>query len=201
MDETQVNEKGLSGKKIPGHIVINDKKDDKAIWYVVHTASGHEMRVAETLRQRIETMNLKDKVFELLVPTQDKVIVRGGKKATVKEKIFPGYLLVKMILDDAVWLAIRTNPGVTGFVGAGNKPTPLSMGEVGNIQKFVASPAPRFKTKMSLGEAVKITDGPFTDFLGTIHEIDEEKGRVKVLVSIFGRETPVELDFLQVVKV
>lgn len=198
---TAVAEKGLSGKKIAGHIVINDKKDTGAVWYVVHTASGHEMRVAETLRQRIDTMNLKDNVFELLVPTQDKIVVRGGKKATVKEKIFPGYLLVKMILDDPTWLAIRTNPGVTGFVGAGNKPTPLSQSEVSNIQKFVASPAPRFKTKLSVGEAVKITDGPFTDFLGTIHEIDEEKGKLKVLVSIFGRETPVELDFLQVQRV
>ncbi len=198
---TTVAEKGLGKKKIAGHIVINDKKGDNAIWYVVHTASGHEMRVAETLRQRIETMDLKNNVFELLVPTQDKIVVRGGKKATVKEKIFPGYLLVKMILDDPTWLAIRTNPGVTGFVGAGNKPTPLSQGEVSNIQKFVASPAPRFKTKLSVGEAVKITDGPFTDFLGTIHEIDEEKGKLKVLVSIFGRETPVELDFLQVVRV
>lgn len=146
-------------------------------------------------------MNLTDKVFELLVPTQDRVVVRSGKKMNVKEKIFPGYLLVKMDLSDDSWLAVRTTPGITGFVGIDNKPTPLSESEVQNIQKFVSSPAKRFKTKLSVGEAVKITDGPFTDFLGTVNEVDEAKGRIKVLVSIFGRETPVDLDFLQVQKV
>ena len=146
-------------------------------------------------------MSLIEKIYELLVPTQDRVVIRGGKKATIKEKIFPGYLLVKMVLDDPTWLAVRTTPGITGFVGAGNAPTPLSDEEVANIQKFISAPAPRFKTKFSVGEAIKITDGPFADFLGTIHEIDEEKGKVKVLVSIFGRETPVELDFLQITKV
>lgn len=198
---TAVDERGTGKKKIPGHIVISETEDVSAKWYVVHTASGHEARVSETLRQRVETMSLQGKIFELLVPTQDRVIIRGGKKATVKEKIFPGYLLVKMILDDPTWLAVRTTPGITGFVGAGNQPTPLSDAEVANIQKFISAPAPRFKTKFSVGEAVKITDGPFADFLGTIHEIDEEKGKVKVLVSIFGRETPVELDFLQIAKV
>ena len=165
------------------------------------TASGHEARVSETLRQRVESMGLIDYIFELLVPTQDRIIIRQGKKATVKEKIFPGYLLVKMVLTDNSWLAVRTTPGITGFVGIDNKPTPLSEGEVNNIQKFVATPAKRFKTKLTVGEAVKITDGPFSDFLGTINEVDEEKGKVKVLVSIFGRETPVELDFLQVQRV
>ncbi|MEK7526110.1 MAG: transcription termination/antitermination protein NusG [Patescibacteria group bacterium] len=204
MDDHQdikILERGTGKKKIPGHIVISKTDDPKAKWYVVHTASGHEIRVSETLRQRVESMELMDRVFELLVPTQDRVVVRGGKKSTVKEKIFPGYLLVKMILDDAVWLAVRTTPGITGFVGTGSQPTPLVESEVANIQKFVSAPAPRYKSKLSIGEAVKITDGPFTDFLGTIHEVDEEKGKVKVLVSIFGRETPVELDFLQVQKV
>jgi len=195
-----VSERG-SGGKIPGHIIISKTKDPRATWYVVHTASGHEARISETLRQRIETMGLTDKIFELLVPTQDRVVIRGGKKTDVKEKIFPGYLLVRMILDDEVWLAVRTTPGVTGFVGAGTKPIPLSESEVKNIQKFTSSPAPRFKTKFSVGEAVKITDGPFADFLGTIHEMDEARGKVKVLVSIFGRETPVELDLLQIAKV
>lgn len=196
-----VTERGVGKKKIPGHIFIGKTDDPRAHWYVVHTASGHEVRVAETLRQRVESMGLTDKIFELLVPTQDRIIIRGGKKATVKEKIFPGYLLVKMILDDSAWLAVRTTPGITGFVGAEKSPTPLLEGEVSNIQKFISAPAPRFKTKFSLGEAVKITDGPFADFLGTISEMDEEKGKVKVLVSIFGRETPVELDFLQITKV
>lgn len=199
--ENVIDEKGTGKKKIPGHIVINKQDNEKAKWYVVHTTSGHEARVAETLRQRVETMSLADKVYELLVPTQDRVIIRSGKKSTVKEKIFPGYMLVKIILDDPTWLAIRTTPGITGFVGAGKTPSPLSDSEVQNIQKFVSAPAKRFKTRFSNGEAVKITDGPFSDFLGTINEIDEEKGKVKVLVSIFGRETPVELDLLQIAKV
>lgn len=199
--EKAVDERGTGKKKIPGHIIINEDKNAKARWYVVHTSSGHEARVAETLRQRVETMGLIGNIYEILIPTQDRVIIRSGKKATVKEKIFPGYLLIKMVIDDNTWLAIRTTPGITGFVGSGNNPTALSDQEVENIQKFIASPAPRFKTKLSIGEAVKITDGPFSDFLGTIHEVDEEKGKVKVLVSIFGRETPVELDFLQVQKV
>lgn len=196
-----VSERGTGKKKIPSHIIVAKTDDPKAKWYVVHTSSGHEVRVMETLRQRVETMNLEGHVFEMLVPTQDRVIIRGGKKSTIKEKIFPGYLLVKMILDDATWLAVRTTAGITGFVGSGDTPTPLSEVEVNNIQKFISSPAPRFKTKFSVGEAIKITDGPFADFLGTIHEMDEEKGKVKVLVSIFGRETPVELDFLQIQKV
>lgn len=201
-DQTHtVEERGVGKKKIPGHIVIGQTDNPQARWFVVHTASGHEVRVSETLRQRVETMNLSGKIFELLVPTQDRVVIRQGKKSTIKEKIFPGYLLVKIILDDPTWLAIRTTPGITGFVGTGNKPTPLSEAEVANIQKFISSPAPRYKTKFSLGEAVKITDGPFSDFLGSIHEMDETKGKVKVLVSIFGRETPVELDFLQIQKI
>lgn len=199
--EGAVEERGTGKRKIPGHIIINRRGSSKAEWYVVHTTSGHEARVSETLRQRVESMGLEEKVFELLVPTQDKVIIRSGKKSTVKEKIFPGYLLVKMVLDDATWLAVRTTPGITGFVGAGKTPTPLSYDEVSNIQKFISAPAKRYKTKFSVGEAVKITDGPFTDFLGTINEMDEEKGKVKVLLSIFGRETPVELDFLQIAKV
>ncbi|MFZ5932631.1 MAG: transcription termination/antitermination protein NusG [Patescibacteria group bacterium] len=199
--QAQVSERGTGKKGLPGHIVIEKTDDPRAKWYVVHTQSGHEVRVSETLRQRVETMGLTGKIFELLVPTQDRVIIRSGKKATIKEKIFPGYLLVKMILDDEAWLAVRTTPGITGFVGAGNNPTPLLTEEVTNIQKFISAPAPRFKTKFSVGEAVKITDGPFADFLGTIHELDEEKGKVKVLVSIFGRETPVELDLLQITKV
>ena len=200
-EELAISERGTGSKKIPGHIIINSKENDKANWFVVHTTSGHEVRIAETLRQRVETMGLSDNVFEILVPTQDRIIIRSGKKATIKEKIFPGYMLVKMVMDDPTWLAVRTTPGITGFVGAGKQPTPLSELEVSNIQKFVSTPAKRFKTRFTKGEAVKITDGPFSDFLGTINEIDEEKGKVKVLVSIFGRETPVELDLLQIAKV
>lgn len=200
-DSPAIAERGAGSKKLSGHIVISKTENPEAKWYVVHTTSGHEARVAESLRQRIETMGLTDQVFEVLIPTQDRVVIRSGKKYTVKEKIFPGYLLVKMILEEQAWLAVRTTPGITGFVGAGEQPTPISEQEVANIEKFISAPAARYKVRFSVGEAVKITDGPFSQFLGTINEMDEEKGKVKVLVSIFGRETPVELDFLQIAKI
>ncbi len=171
-----------------------------AKWYVVHTYSGHENKVATNLKQRIETMKLTGKIFDIIVPTRNIVSVRHGKKEEQKEKIFPGYILVKMVLSDETWLAVRTTQGVTAFVGAGNKPTPISESEVATILKFMAMEAPKYKASFSVGEAVKIVDGPFADFLGSIDNIDEAKGKVKVLVSIFGRETPVELDFLQVSK-
>src|SRR4030065_125490 len=179
----------------PKHVAPPNAK-----WYVVHTYSGHENKVAQNLKQRIETMKLGGKIFDIVVPTRNIVTVRHGKKEKQKEKIFPGYILVKMVLDDESWLAVRTTQGVTAFVGAGNKPTPISESEVTTILKFMQMEAPKYKTSFSMGEAVKIVDGPFADFLGTIDAIDEEKGKVKVLVSIFGRETPVELDFLQVSK-
>lgn len=169
-------------------------------WYVVHTYSGHENKVAANLKQRIETQKLTHKIFEIVVPTRNIVKVSHGKKEEIKEKIFPGYILVKMVLDDDSWLAVRTTQGVTAFVGAGNKPTPISDREVDAIRKFMAMEAPKYKASFSVSEAVKIVDGPFADFLGSIESIDEEKGKVKVLVSIFGRETPVELDFLQIAK-
>lgn len=172
----------------------------KTKWYVVHTYSGHESKVAATLKQRIDSQKLQDKVIDILVPTQEKIEIKEGKKNTIKEKIFPGYLLVNMILDDTTWLAVRTTPGITGFIGTSNRPTPLPEEEVATIKRFMSLEAPKFKTAFAQGEAVKITDGPFSEFLGTISEIDEEKGKIKVLVSIFGRETPVELDFLQVAK-
>lgn len=188
-------------KKLEGHLVISQTNDPQAQWYVVHTYSGHEAKVAIALRQRVETMGQTGKIFEILIPTQEVVHIRSGKKLNVTEKIFPGYLLVKMILDDASWLTVRTTQGITGFVGTGNKPTPISENEVGAIQKFMSFGAPKFKAKFSVGEAVKIIDGPFAEFLGSIESIDEEKGKVRVLVSIFGRETPVELDFLQISKI
>ncbi len=170
-------------------------------WYVVHTYSGHENKVATTLRQRIDSEHLADKILEILVPTQDKIEIKSGKKATIKEKIFPGYILVKMLLDDVSWLAVRTTQGVTSFVGMGNKPTPISDAEVATIVKFTQNEAPVYKQVFTANDTVKIVDGPFADFIGKIDNIDEERGKVKVLVSIFGRETPVELDFLQVQKI
>ncbi len=185
----------------PNNLTAKKPNDQKgAHWYVVHTYSGHESKVSTTLKQRIESQKLQDKIFDILVPTQEKIEIKEGKKANVKEKIFPGYILIKMVLDDNTWLAVRTTPGITSFVGNANKPTPLAEEEVQSIRKFMEMEAPKFKTTFSAGEAVKIVDGPFSEFLGSISEIDEEKGKLKVMVSIFGRETPVELDFLQVAK-
>ncbi len=171
-----------------------------ARWYVVHTYSGHENKVAATLKQRIESEHLENKILEVLVPTQDKIEIKSGKKVSIKEKIFPGYILVKMLLDDISWLAVRTTQGVTSFVGMGNKPTPISDSEVATIVKFTQEEAPTYKQVFSVSDTVKIVDGPFAEFIGKVDTLDEEKGKVKVLVSIFGRETPVELDFLQVQK-
>lgn len=190
----------------PNHIIVTpeiteeDKVKKGAKWYVLHTYAGHENKVAETLQQRIETMGLEELIFEFLIPTQEKIRVRRGQRETVKEKIFPGYMLVRMKLTDESWLATRTTQGVTGFVGVGNKPTPLPKHEVEAIQKFMSQGAPSYKADFTVGEAVKIVDGPFNEFIGSVDNIDPEKGKVTVLVSIFGRETPVELDFLQVSK-
>lgn len=173
---------------------------DTAKWYIVHTYSGHENKVAKSLAQRIQSLGFENRIFETIVPTRNTIKVSGGKKETIKEKIFPGYVLIKMILDDETWLLVRTTQGVTAFIGAGNKPTPISEKEVEAIQKFIKLEQPLYKAAFSVGEAVKIVDGPFADFLGTVDEIDQTKGKLKVLVSIFGRETPVELDFLQVSK-
>jgi transcription termination/antitermination protein NusG len=172
-----------------------------AKWYVVHTYSGHENKVAHTLKQRVESEHLQEKILDVLVPMQDKIEIKSGKKVSVKEKIFPGYILVKMVLDDISWLAVRTTPGVTAFVGIGNKPTPITEAEVESIVKFTQEAAPLYKQVFQADDTVKIIDGPFADFIGKIDSVDEEKGKVRVLVSIFGRETPVELDFLQVKKI
>ena len=169
-------------------------------WYVLHSQTGHENRVKNNLEQRINSLGVQDKIFDIIVPTREIVVIKKGKKTKQKEKGFPGYIFVRIELDDESWLVVRTTEGVTGFIGAGLKPTPISDKEVQAILRFVQQEQPKFKTKFSVGEAVKITEGPFTDFLGSVETIDEEKGKVRVLVSIFDRETPVELDFLQVKK-
>lgn len=190
----------IKKKTFANHLVITKSDDPKAKWYVVHTYSGQESGVMASLRQRTETMKLTDRILEIMIPTQEQIQIRSGKKQQITEKIFPGYLLVRMILDDNSWLTVRTTPGVTGFVGVGNKPTPISDAEVETIQNFMKLEAPKYRAKFTTGEAVKIVDGPFAEFLGSIESIDEEKGKLRVLVSIFGRETPVELDLLQVKK-
>lgn len=169
-------------------------------WYVIHIQTSYEGRVKQALEQRVKSLGVEDKIFDIVIPTREIIVVKKGKKTKATEKVFPGYILVKMILNDDSWLVVRTTEGVTGFVGAGLKPTSISDKEVEAIMKFVKQEQPKFKSKFSIGEAVKITDGPFSDFLGSVQEIDEEKGKIKVLVSIFDRETPVELDFLQVTK-
>ncbi len=193
------NEEEKMGLKNHYILAKTDAKDAK--WFVIHTYSGHENRVAINMMQRVKTMKLEEKIFELLIPTQNKILIKRGKKKAIKEKIFPGYMLVKMRMDDDSWLCVRTTPGVTGFVGIGSKPTPLPPAEVESIKKFMEQEAPKYKASFSIGEAVKIIEGPFADFLGSVSSIDDAKGKVHVLVSIFGRETPVELDFLQVSKI
>lgn len=199
--ETKEKDTAPKGDANNNHFVITESNDIESRWYVVHTYSGHETRVANTLIQRVHSMGLESKIHEILVPTQNKIQIKRGKKQTVKEKIFPGYMLVKMIVEDDSWFCVRSTQGITGFVGVGTKPTPLPQSEVKSIQKFMTQEAPKYKAAFSIGEAVKIIDGPFADFLGSVDSIDEAKGKVNVLVSIFGRETPVELDFMQVQKI
>ncbi len=169
-------------------------------WYIIHTYSGYEERVKRNLEQRIKFMDAADKVFEVVIPTEDEVEIRSGQRRTVTRKIFPGYVLVHMKMDDDSWNVVRNTPGVTGFVGGGNKPTPLVEDEVSRILKQMIEGIPRVKVGFTKGQSVRVMDGPFIDFVGTVDEINMEKGKVKVLLTLFGRETPVELDFLQVEK-
>jgi len=170
-------------------------------WYVLHTYSGYEENVARNLKQRIESLDMQEKIFNVLVPTEKKIKIKNGKRKIVTEKIFPGYVLVEMMVDDDSWYVVRNTPNVTGFVGSGTTPTPIDEEEVKSLQKRMGVEEPEFVIDVTMGEAVRITDGPFKNFEGKISEIDEKRGKVKVLVSMFGRETPVELDFLQVKKI
>jgi len=171
-----------------------------AAWYVINTYSGHEYKVIEALKTRIKTMGLEDQIFQAIIPIQSKMIIRRGTKVKTQEKTFPGYVIIQMSLSDDSWITVRTTQGVTGFIGVGNKPTPISQKEVDQILKVTREDKPKYQTPFSMGDVVKITNGPFADFIGTIDNIDKEKGKLRVLVSFFERETPVELDFLQVTK-
>ncbi len=170
-------------------------------WYVIHTYSGYEDKVSEDLKQRIESMDMEDKIFNVVVPKEKQIEIKNGKRKIVEKKIFPGYVLVEMIVTDESWYVVRNTPNVTGFIGTGNTPAPVSEEEVKNIRKRMGIEEPKYKIDLKKGEAVSINDGPFKGFDGVISDIDEEKGKVKALVSMFGRETPVELDFLQVKKI
>lgn len=171
-----------------------------AKWYVINTYSGHEYKVIDALKTRLKTMNLLDKVFQAIVPIQSKMVIRRGKKIKAQEKTFPGYVLIQMVLTDDAWITVRTTPGVTGFIGVEGKPSPLTASEVEKITKNSKKEKPQFETPYAMGDVVKITQGAFADFIGTIDHIDKAKGKVRVLVSFFERETPVELDFLQITK-
>jgi transcriptional antiterminator NusG len=173
----------------------NDKR-----WYVIHTYSGHEERVKKNLEQRVKFMYAASEISKVEIPTEQEIEVRGGKRRTVTRKILPGYVLVQMKMNENSWSVVRNTPGVTGFVGSGNTPTPLQEKEVGEILKQMSAEAPKVKVGFRKGQSVRVIDGPFIDFVGVVDEINMEKGKVKVLLSLFGQETPVELDFLQIDK-
>lgn len=175
--------------------------DDKRQWYAIHTYAGYEEQVADQIRQRIEGVDMADKIFDTLVPKEKMIIIKNGKRKVVEQKIFQGYVLVEMKLTEDAWFIIRNTPGVTGFVGAGTTPTPVSAKEIAKIKKRMGVEEPKHEIDMQIGEIVNITDGPFKGFDGSVSEIDPVKGKIKVLVSMFGRDTSVELDALQVKKV
>lgn len=170
-------------------------------WYVIHTYSGYEDAVREALLQRIETMNMQDKIFDVIVPKESQIEVKRGEQVTTKKRIFPGYVLVEMAVTDESWYVVRNTPNVTGFIGSGIVPIPVSEEEVEQMKRRMGVASPKHKIDFELKEHVQIVDGPFAGYSGIIHEIDEEKGRLKVMVDIFGRETPVELDFMQIKKI
>jgi len=198
VDEPSVAEDELPDPVLEEPIVEED--DDDRLWYVVHCYSGYENKVRHNLEQRIETMGMKDKIFDVVVPTEEEIEIKDGKRRTVERRVFPGYILVQMIMDEDSWYVVRNTPGVTGFVGMGNEPTPLRPEEVSQIVKRMEAEAPRIKVAYKPGQKVRIIDGPFNDFIGTVSDINMERAKVRVMVSFFGRETPVELDFLQVEK-
>ena len=173
----------------------------EAHWYAIHTYSGYENAVARNLRQRIESLGMEDKIFEVVVPTEKKIKVKGGKRVTEEERVYPGYILVNMVVDDDSWYVVRNTPRVTGFVGSGIHPVPMSQEEVDSLMNRMNTEVVKHKIDLQVDDAVTIIDGPFKELEGKIGEVDEERGKVKVLVSMFGRETPVELDFLQVKKI
>lgn len=185
-----------------GKVLTEDKeRDTNPQWYVIHTYSGYEDQVAESLKQRVDTLDMKDKIFDIVVPKEKQIEIKGGKRKKVEKKIFPGYILVKMVMTKNSWYVVRNTPSVTGFIGTGTDPVPIMEEEVETILKRMGVEEPKYKIDLVNGDPVKINDGPFKDMEAIVSDIDQEKGKIKVLVSIFGRETPVEVDFLQVKKI
>jgi len=181
-------------------VAVADVDEAGREWFVIHTYSGYENKVKRNLEHRIATMDMQDRIFQVVIPTEEEIEVKDGQRRTVQRKVFPGYVLVQMNMTDESWYVVRNTPGVTGFVGNGNKPVPLEDTEVGQILRQMKAETPRIKIGFQKGQSVRIVDGPFTEFVGIVDDINHEKGKVRVLVSFFGRETPVELDFLQVEK-
>jgi len=169
-------------------------------WYAIHVYSGYEENVAENLRQRVDSMDMSDRIFQIIVPTEKRIKIRNGRRRVLREKIFPGYVLVEMDVTDDSWYLVRNTPSVTGFIGSGTTPIPLAEEEIKSIQKRMGVEEPKYKIDIDPGSPVRIIDGPFKGFEGKVSEVDEERGRVKVLITVFGRETPAELDFLQLKK-
>lgn len=201
MDESEPTDVSAAEKPAPSSDEpARPEVTEGPAWFVIHCYSGYENKVRHNLEQRIETMGMKDKIFDVVIPTQEEIEVKDGKRRTVERHIFPGYVLVNMLLTEESWYVVRNTPGVTGFVGMGNQPTPLRPEEVSQIIKRMEAEAPTVKVTFKVGERVRIIDGPFNDFRGVVSEIDMERTKVRVMVSFFGRETPVELDFLQVEK-
>ncbi len=190
------NDKGEHSGNEDGEASI--PRPENTEWYVIHSYSGYENKVEKNLMHRIESMAMQDKIFQVVVPTEEEVELKDGHRRTIERRVFPGYILVEMVLDEDSWYVVRNTPGVTGFVGSGNKPTPLRPDEVDKILKRMEAKAPKIKVSFKVGEKVRIVEGPFEDFMGTVDEIDLDRARVRVLVNFFGRETPIELDFLQV---
>ncbi len=187
-------------KRITHIIDETSPKVEDASWYTIHTYAGYENAVERNLKQRIESLGMEDKIFEVIVPTEKKIRVKGGKRVIEEEKIYPGYILVRMIVDDDSWFVVRNTPRVTGFVGSGTTPVPMDDAEVTQLMNRMSEEVPKHKIDLVKGDPIAIVDGPFKDLEGKVGDIDEEHGRVKVMVAMFGRETPVELDFLQVRK-
>lgn len=187
-----------SGERAPASA---SKPQGERAWYVIHTYSGYENKVKQNLEQRIVSMEMQDRIFQVVVPTEEEVEIRDGKKRTTQKRVFPGYILVEMILDDESWYVVRNTPGVTGFVGSGPRPIPLSQEEVDKILSRMRAEQPRIRVNFRVGETVRIIEGPFADFMAVVDEIFPDRGKVRVLVSFFGRETPVEMDFMQVERI
>ncbi len=183
---------------VPGEAAKPIAAEGEAHWYVVHAYSGHEEKVRNNLMKRVDSMDMHDRIFEVLVPTEDVIEIKDGQRRHVAKRTFPGYILVNMIMSDESWYVVRNTPGVTSFVGSGNKPVPLQEKEIKSIQKQIKAEAPKVRVEYQVGENVRVIDGPFSDFHGKVDEINADKGKLKVLVNMFGRETPVELDLLQV---